>query len=227
MAGFPYHRASEMLGWQVLPPDVSAALRDFFERQVYLPLGVVAEMLRLRGDPAYSGVLATPPGTAYRLLYEVAPGDIARMTGSEPEGDSGVSVATYVDTRGGASSWTMDPSQLARISWDVTGGDSAARMGGLYALLSADTAGGGFLLNPDALSGHGYDYQREVLSVGPVAARLAWIRVEDFDPDNWHWESDEERLDWEEDGTVPPSAYHGGDVPELPEVVSELLGMLR
>lgn len=77
------------------------------------------------------------------------------------------------------------------------------------------------------LSGHGYDYQREVLSVGPVAARLAWLRVEDFDPGNWYWGSDEERLDWEEDGTVPPSAYHGGDVPELPEVVSELLGMLR
>lgn len=224
MTGFPYHRASEMSGWQSLPPRVSAALRDFFEKQVYLPQDVVSEMLQLRGDPAYSGILVTPPGTAYRLLYEVAPGDIARMTGLEPEGDSGVSDATYTDIHG-ASSWTMDPSQLTQISWDVTGGDSVARMGEYYALLSADTGGGGFILNPDAFSGHGYDYQREVLSVGPVAAKLAWLRVEEFDPDNWHWESDEEQRDWEEDETVPPSAYYGGDVPELPEVVSELLAM--
>ena len=222
-----YHRAIAAMGqgWESLPPDIAEALRLYFEQHIHLPPDAVRRMLELRGAHPE---LRTPPGTAYRLLTDVGEDGLRRLIGRDP-GDAGTADITYSEPESGArsaSSWTMDPSALAQISWDVTGGEGRALPDAHYAVVAADTGGNaGFMLDPDAFGGHRYDHQREVLSSGPVAARIAWTRTEAFDPESWHWGSEDEQRAWEELDMLPEGAEE--DIPPLPDIVEELLGELE
>ena len=219
-----YHKVITAMGeegWESLPPDVARALKLYFEQHIHLPPGVVRQMLDLKGDP----MLRTPPGTAYRLLADVGRDGLGRLIGRDP-GDDGAADIVYSERSErsqSASSWTMDPSALARISWDITGGEATGRDDAYYAVLAADTGenADSFMLNPGAFGGVGYDYQQEVLSSGPVKARIAWLKTEAFDPESWHWDSEEERRAWEELDVLPEGAEE--DSPDLPEIVSDLL----
>lgn len=171
-------------------PDAVRRLFSTFRRHVSadggkLDLDAILSVSRMK---SYRHLVIVPDEYeyAFRMLYEVPKKVLKNTIISEDIGDAGASgEITLSSSRFGISSWTVEPGIyfLDDVGFvDKSIADSIMEPSDGYIVLAATRIHRKkriFWLNPDVIyaeSGSDYEYQKEIISIGPISKTRLWYQ---------------------------------------------------